>query len=103
MEAFPQGSLSHNHPFIVLSGLFLEPSASQYDIPASQAPLFDEDGPQITSKFPPIISETADQLRDCFLQEAIRDSGQKGRTERAGAPSVGFKVKIIGRVGWLYP
>lgn len=103
MEAYPQGSLTHNHPFIVLSGLSSEPSASEYDIPASQAPIFDEDGPKVTSEFPSITSETADRLRDCFLQEALRESGQNDRTERTAAPSVGFKVKIVGRVRWEYP
>lgn len=103
MEAYPQGSLTHNRPFIVLSGLFSESSTPEYDVSSSLAPLFDEDGPRITSEFRPVLSETADRLRDCFLQEAARGSGQNDRTERTVGPSVGLKVKIVGRVGWEYP
>ncbi|KAI9790282.1 MAG: hypothetical protein M1816_005307 [Peltula sp. TS41687] len=97
MEAYPEGSLTHNHPFIVLSGLASESTASGYDASSSQSPLFDEDGPRITSKFPPITTETADQLRSCFLQEAARGSGHNDRVERMNASSVGFNLKIAGR------
>lgn len=95
MEAYPQEYIAHNYPFIVLSGLS-SPTSSTAAV--HLAPL--QDGaPQIVSDLPSVTSETADQLRDCLLQEAGSAEAGNGRPTTLRAGRIPFRVTVAGRVG----
>lgn len=93
MDAYPRDYLAHNFPFIVLSGL-TDSSTEQVDVSGLQ-----DDEAQITAALPSLVSDTADQLRNCFLQEAGTEDVGKRRSATAEAGRIPFKVAVLGRVG----
>ena len=95
MDAYPRDFWAHNRPFIVLSGLVPPPSSTQQ---SHDSPLRD-DGVRLVSDLPPVLSETAHQLRDCILDEAGSNDAGDDRSIALSGGRPALQVAVVGRVG----
>ena len=95
MDVYPRGFLAHNRPFIVLSGLVTSSSSTEQ---SHVSPLLDG-GVQLVSDLPPVLSETAHQLRDCILDEAGSNDAGDDRIIALSGGRPGLQVTVVGRVG----
>jgi len=100
MDAYPDDYVSHNLPFVLLSGL----EADLKDEPESvDYPLLREKGLKICSDFPPVTGMTAEELRRVLLDEnANRIQWNFKADNHERLLGAGYKVKSIGRVGYLF-
>lgn len=99
MDAYPEDYVTHNRPFVLLSGLELEtkdePESTDY-------PLLREKGPRIYSDFPPVGGMTAEELRRVFLEQDASQIPWDSRNDAdEGSVRAGFKIKSVGRVRCL--
>jgi hypothetical protein len=93
MDVYPPEFISHEAPLLIVSGLG---SPDKYsEIPPY--PLL-ESGPLVSSELPPVTTEPAPQLLDCFLRSDATGIWA-GRPERGvkGTPPV-FRIRAVGRV-----
>lgn len=99
MDAYPEDYITHNRPFVLLSGLELETKDEPESI---DYPLLREKGYKIYSDFPPVGGMTAEELRRVFLEE---DASQIPWNNRVDADEssfrAGYKIKSVGRVRCL--
>lgn len=94
MDAYPEDSVDHNLPLILLSGL--EAVAENVPDPNSlEYPSLLEKGAQIESDFPALSGAVAEELRQIFLEEDASHAPWHSRTS-SGA---GLRLKSVGRVG----
>ena len=100
MDAYPAEYLQHNLPYIVLSGLGEAPQEDGKSLGSSTSPLLLDDAPHIFSDLPPVTSEVAQQLRECFLKANADVAAWDGRAHRSHswARSMAFTMKVTGRV-----
>lgn len=98
MDAYPEDYVTHNLPFILLSGLDAdvedetEPSGVQY-------PLIHEKGTKISSDFPPLSGPVAEELRRILLEEDASEAPWNSRNDIERSGRIGFRLKSVGRVG----
>ncbi|KAI8635670.1 Gryzun, putative trafficking through golgi-domain-containing protein [Xylariaceae sp. FL1651] len=95
MDGYPSGSLSHNVPFLVVSGLSASPNK-----PLLTDPDLRERGILVRSELPPVDSREARAILR-FIQEA--DVSSLPWNSRDNAKRYKFKVKTIGREFLLPP
>lgn len=99
MDAYPEDYVTHNRPFVLLSGLELETKDEPESI---EYPLLRERGHKIFSDFPPVGGMTAEELRRVLLNEdASRAQGSSKDDAAEASFGAGFKIKSIGRVGYV--
>lgn len=99
MDAYPQDYVTHNLPLVLLSGL---ESESKDEPESIDYPLLREKGVKIDSDFPPVSGSTAEELRRVLLDEDASQVAWNAREDtNARLFGVGYKVKSIGRVGYL--
>ncbi|KAI9795781.1 MAG: hypothetical protein M1835_005225 [Candelina submexicana] len=97
MEAYPADYLTHNLPFIVLSGLGSAESLSLVDSAGSSYPVLSHDAIVIESGSPPLTSHSADQLLRCFLELDVSNAAWNGRPRRGRMELAGYYIKAVGR------
>ena len=99
MDAYPQDYVTHNLPLVLLSGL---ESESKDEPESVDYPLLREKGVKIDSDFPPVSGSTAEELRSVLLDEDASQVAWNAREDtNARLFGVGYKIKSIGRVGYL--
>lgn len=99
MDAYPEDYVTHNRPFVLLSGLELETRDEPESI---DYPLLHERGHKIFSDFPPVGGMTAEELRRVLLNEdASRAQGSSRDDATEASFGAGFKIKSVGRVGYV--
>lgn len=89
MDGYPPGSLDHNVPYIVASGL----NATTNELPL--APELKDQAILIKSELPPLENKEADVLEAYFEEIDSRGSSWKS-VERD--ESYRFRIKTLGRV-----
>jgi trafficking protein particle complex subunit 11 len=90
MDEYPPGSLDHNVPFLVVSGLSPNPSK-----PLLTNPELREQGILVRSELPPIDTREARAILR-FIQDA--DAASLPWQPRDGSKKYRFRIKTIGRV-----
>lgn len=98
MDAYPQVYLTHNLPFLLLSGLPLKDQTPGPQGPQLDTGLAIPTPYKVTSELAPLTSDTACQIRDAFLEAAAGAESWDGRAHRDRAGSLGYVMKHIGRV-----
>ncbi|KAI0377052.1 Gryzun, putative trafficking through golgi-domain-containing protein [Hypomontagnella monticulosa] len=95
MDGYPAGSLDHNVPFLVVSGLSTAPTKSALTDPGLR-----EQGILVRSELPPIESREAKTILRCIQEKDASDLPWHARdTSR----KYKFKIKTIGREFLLPP
>ena len=89
MNGYPEGSLEHNVPFIVASGL----NATANELPLAQE--LRDNAILIKSELPPLESREADVLEAYFEQVDKKSHTWKGLSKD---DSYRFRIKTLGRV-----
>jgi trafficking protein particle complex subunit 11 len=88
MEGYPAGSLEHNVPLIVVSGLSAEAASSEQDVAA-------KGGVVLQSDIPPLETREAE-----VLEEYLQSIDARGRSWSAAAKegTYKFRIKSVRRV-----
>jgi hypothetical protein len=93
MDGYPEGSLEHNVPFIVASGL--NATVNELPLPAELR----EKAILIKSELPPLESREADVLEAYFDEVDTKSHTWKGLGKDE---SYRFRIKTLGRVRIKY-
>ncbi|RAL09297.1 uncharacterized protein BO97DRAFT_375046 [Aspergillus homomorphus CBS 101889] len=103
MDAYPEDYVTHNLPFILLSGLEPEPE-EELEIVRTDYPLLHEKGAKVYSDFPPLSGSVAEELRRVLLEEdasrLVESPRDESHTDSARAQ---YKIKSVGRSYRLPP
>ncbi|KAF9887454.1 hypothetical protein FE257_010171 [Aspergillus nanangensis] len=103
MDAYPEDYITHNFPFVLISGL--EPTCED-DSQISDVgyPFLLERGFKIYSDFPPLTGPLAEELRRVLLeQNASQSHRDPNDNSRATLSGDGYKIRSIGRSYSLPP
>ena len=97
MEAYPPDYVSHNLPFIVLSGLAT--SKELETLPPVHHVLPGRVVTTIDSDTPPVTGDRADELLKEFLNADGTNAPWHGRDFSRRGLTHGFRIRSVGRVG----
>lgn len=98
MDGYPEDYVTHNLPFVLLSGL--DAGADDGAQPSGvQHPLLHEKGTKIYSDFPSLSGPVAEELRRIFLEEDASEAPWNSRNDFERSGRIGFRLKSVGRVG----
>lgn len=97
MEAYPLDYVSHNLPFIVLSGLTIsqevDPPPPAHDVLPGRAVT------NISTDIPPVEGQRAGELLQEFLNADGTGAPWNGRGFSRRGLTHGFRIRAVGRVG----
>lgn len=101
MDAYPEDYIVQNLPLILLSGLEAESNDESESVNGNaKYPLLREKGIEISSDFPPLSGDVAEELRGVLLEEDASQAPWNFRNDVHGkSTGVGVKIKSVGRVG----
>ena len=96
MDAYPPDYITHNFPFVVLSGFNADVAA---DIPEEANSLFFEDNAVVDSDWPTVETERSKYLLKELLSCYADTNVILPRTSRNNDSAPRFHFKVTGRVG----
>ncbi|KAL2000850.1 hypothetical protein VTN02DRAFT_2564 [Thermoascus thermophilus] len=102
MDAYPEDYVTHNLPFILLSGLDADVE-DETELSRVQYPLIHEKGTKISSDFPPLSGPVAEELRRILLEEDASDAPWNSRNDFERSGRIGLRLKSVGRSYRLPP
>lgn len=94
MDDYPEGSLDHNVPFLVASGL--SPAESRLDLPTGLTSYS-----QLVKSSLPLLDTKESQILDKYLNEV--DARGKSWTSVPREEPYRLRVKTVGRVSFAWP
>lgn len=98
MEAYPEILVSHNLPFVLLSGLEL---SGDTHADASESSVAAGIGIKITARSPICTGQAAQHLRDEFVKTDGSHRPWNTGDDTEATKALTFKIRTVGRVGML--
>ncbi|PYH82098.1 hypothetical protein BO82DRAFT_431935 [Aspergillus uvarum CBS 121591] len=103
MDAYPEDYVTHNLPFILLSGLESESEENREDT-SNNYPFLHDKGATIDSDLPSLSGSVAEELRRVLLDEdASHVAGSPREEEHIDSARAQYRIKSIGRSYRLPP
>ncbi|KIV98698.1 uncharacterized protein PV09_09526 [Verruconis gallopava] len=98
-EGYPADYVTHNVPFVVLSGLQTDEEGDGAEVPLS----FRDGALRIRCELPPVTGVQAKQVLDTFRKFERRNDQWDPRPVLSGSNVMGFKFRSVGRTYELLP
>lgn len=101
MDSYPDEYVTHNLPFVLLSGL--EQEASTESIASDHTRTYlGEGGFRIRAELPPVQGSIAEELLNTLLSYDSTKAPWHSQTPEKGVVKQALKVRSVGRVGQLF-